>query len=72
MSKHSMFAVVIGLAALTAPVASEAHCLRLTGIRSGVDGVYNGTMGFARGVAYRTQKFGDRMMGWMRWGCRGI
>jgi len=65
MSKHSIFAVVIGLAALTAPVAAEAHCLPFDRVGSGVAGAYTGTMGFVRGVGYRTQRLGDRMFGWM-------
>ncbi|MBY0559628.1 MAG: hypothetical protein K2Q04_07210 [Hyphomicrobium sp.] len=68
MSKHSIFAVVIGLSALAAPVAADAHCLGLDGVGRGVSGVFDRTTGFVRGVGYRTQRLGDRMFGWLNCG----
>jgi hypothetical protein len=70
MSKHSIIAVLIGLAALTAPVAASAHCLRFDRVGSDVAGVFDGTTRFVRGIGYRTQRAGDRILGWMNRGRR--
>ncbi len=66
MSKHSMLAAVIGLAALTSPVVADAHCLRFDKVRAEMSGAVDGTASFARRVADRTTKFGDRLFGWIR------
>jgi hypothetical protein len=68
MSKHSIFAVVIGLSALTAPVAADAHCFAFDRVGTGVSGAFDGTTRFVRGIGYRTQRLGDRMFGWMNCG----
>jgi hypothetical protein len=66
MSKRSMLGAAVALGALMAlPAASEAHCFGTKHIESGVTAAVDGTTTFVKRVAYRTQKFGDRVFGWM-------
>ncbi len=66
MSKHSILAAVVGLAALASPVVADAHCLRFDKVRSEVVETVDGTATFVRRAADRTAKFGDRIFGWIR------
>ncbi|WP_156150843.1 hypothetical protein [Hyphomicrobium sp. 99] len=65
MSKNLIFAVLVGFATISAPAASEAHCLGWDKARSGVGDVYNSTMNLANAAFYRTQRIGDRLFGWI-------
>jgi hypothetical protein len=66
MSKRIALGAAMGIAALVSlPVASEAHCLGYKHLRSDVSAAVDDTTAFARRVAYRTEKFGHRLFGWL-------
>jgi hypothetical protein len=66
MSNRIAFGAAIGFAALVSlPVASQAHCLGYKHMRSEVTAAVDGTTAFAKRVAYRTEKFGHRVFGWL-------
>ncbi|MBS0238059.1 MAG: hypothetical protein JSR89_06515 [Proteobacteria bacterium] len=72
MSKHLILAVMIGVATIAAPAASEAHCLGLDTVGTGIHSVFDRTANLANAAFYRTQRLGDRMFGWLNCGvCRG-
>lgn len=68
MSKHLILAVMIGVATIAAPAASEAHCLGLGTVRAGIDSALVRTTALADAAFYKTQRLGDRMFGWLNCG----
>ncbi|MGO4682088.1 hypothetical protein [Hyphomicrobium sp. 2TAF46] len=70
MSKHLILAVMIGVATIAAPAASEAHCLGLDGVGTGIHSVFDRTTALADAAFYKTQRLGDRMFGWLNCGHR--
>ncbi len=72
MSKHLILAIMISVATVAAPAASEAHCLGLGTVRTGIDSVFVRTTALADAAFYKTRRIGDRMFGWLNCGvCRG-
>ena len=66
MSNRIVLGAAMGIAALVSlPVASEAHCFGYKHVRSEVAAAVDGTTSFAKRVAYRTEKFGHRLFGWL-------
>ena len=66
MSKRTALGAAMAFVALISlSSASEAHCLGYKHMRSEVTAAVNGTTTFFTRAAYRTQKFGDRMFGWL-------
>jgi hypothetical protein len=71
MSKRIVLGAAMSIAALVSlPAASEAHCLGFKHMRSDISSAVDGTTAFAKRVAYRTEKFGHRMFGWLD--CKSI
>ena len=71
MSKRSILSAAMGIAVLVSlPAASEAHCLSYKEMRSDVSSAVDGSRTFVKRVAYRTEKFGHRMFGWLK--CKPI
>jgi len=68
MSKHLTLAVMISIATVAAPAASEAHCLGLGTVRTGIDSAFVRTTALADAAFYKTQRFGNRMFGWLNCG----
>ena len=68
MSKHLILAVMISVATVAAPAASEAHCLGLGTVRAGIDSAFVRTTALVDAAFYKTQRVGDRMFGWLNCG----
>ncbi len=65
--KRTVLGAAMGIAALvTLPAVSEAHCLGFKHVRSEVSSAVDGTTSFAKRVADRTEKFGNRIFGWLK------
>lgn len=66
MSKHTVLGAAVAFVALISfSSVSEAHCLGYKHMRSEVTAAVDGTTTFLKRAAYRTQKFGDRVFGWL-------
>ncbi|RUP08772.1 hypothetical protein [Hyphomicrobium sp.] len=68
MSKHLTLAVMISIATVAAPAASEAHWLGLGTVRTGIDSAFVRTTALADAAFYKTQRLGNRMFGWLNCG----
>ncbi|HML30079.1 MAG TPA: hypothetical protein PKE16_14855 [Hyphomicrobium sp.] len=66
MSKRTVLGAAMGVAALVSlPAVSEAHCLGYKHMKSEFNSAVDGTTMMMKRVAYRTEKFGHHVFGWL-------
>ncbi len=71
MSNRKFLGAAMVIAALVSmPQASQAHCLSYKKMGSEVSAAVDGSATFVKRVAYRTEKFGHRLFGWLN--CKNV
>lgn len=66
MSKRTVLGAAMTVAALVSlPAVSEAHCFGYKHVKSEFNSAVDGTTTMMKRVAYRTEKFGHRVFGWL-------